>query len=471
MENNSQDILRAKALIGDWLSQCMLPISKTLSYYKRSEIAKAMVAAAKNKEIAARYSDKFGKRPDTLEYPNDVLEQAKKGASSFHASEELWTNPLQIKTGMSRKEYDGIRIGWDLVFDIDCKLFEYSKWGAYYIIKALQHKGLKKSISCKFSGNKGFHIGVPFEAFPKELGGVPLKIMFPEAPKKIAEYIKHMIKQPLRDKIFEMEDFNIGNIMKKTGMKYEDLVIHEKNELGDDVAKLNPDPIIELDTLLISSRHMYRLDYSFNEKSGLVSVPVALGKILTFEKKDAEPDMVKVEIPFLDRDVPVEAEALLREALDFVPPEEEKQELRQRTVTSSIKYEDINDDDVIPVECFPAVIQNILKGNMEDGKKRCVFILINFLSSCGWDYDSMDELLHKWNKTHPQPLREVYIKGQLRHYKMNKEKVLPPNYSNKAYYHDLGLLKGETQMKYKNPVNAAKANYRKMPKKKKEKNK
>ena len=77
----------------------MLPISKTLMYYKREDIRKAIVEGAKDKEIVARFNDKFGKRPDTLQYPNDVLELAKQRATSFHASEELWRNPLAPDPG------------------------------------------------------------------------------------------------------------------------------------------------------------------------------------------------------------------------------------------------------------------------------------------------------------------------------------------------------------------------------------
>jgi len=47
---------------------------------------------------------RFGKRPDVLQYPADVLELVKQGATSFHASEELWRNPLLLAPSMSRKD-------------------------------------------------------------------------------------------------------------------------------------------------------------------------------------------------------------------------------------------------------------------------------------------------------------------------------------------------------------------------------
>ena len=94
-----------------------IPISTLLKYYKRSDVQKAIVQAAENKEIAVVYGSKgYGKRPDILKYPNDVLTLAKQGATSFHCSEELWNNPLELHPGLSKTELDNLRIGWDLVF-------------------------------------------------------------------------------------------------------------------------------------------------------------------------------------------------------------------------------------------------------------------------------------------------------------------------------------------------------------------
>ena len=69
--------------------------STRLKYYKRPEIQKAIVNAASDKEIAVRFGPKgYGRRPDTLSYPKDVLEFAKKGVTSFHCSEELWVEKV-----------------------------------------------------------------------------------------------------------------------------------------------------------------------------------------------------------------------------------------------------------------------------------------------------------------------------------------------------------------------------------------
>ena len=116
----------------------MIPINVTLSHYKRKEIQDEIINFSKNKEVIARYNEKFGKRPDTLSYPKDIIELAKQGATSFHASEEIWQNPLALNPNLRKDELDKMRIGWDLVLDIDCGIYEYSRIAADLTIKALK---------------------------------------------------------------------------------------------------------------------------------------------------------------------------------------------------------------------------------------------------------------------------------------------------------------------------------------------
>jgi hypothetical protein len=95
-----------------------------------------------------------------LQYKSDVFELVKRGATSFHCSEELWENPLNIQTGMNEKQLNELRIGWDLLLDIDSKYIDYSKIYAKIIINFLEFSGVK-NVGIKFSGSKGFHIIVP----------------------------------------------------------------------------------------------------------------------------------------------------------------------------------------------------------------------------------------------------------------------------------------------------------------------
>ena len=91
---------------------------------------------------------------------------------------------------------------------------------------------------------------------------------------------------------------------------------------------------------------------------------------------------------------------------------------------------------------------------MKDGRKRFSFILINFLTSVGWDYDKIEKLLVEWNKKNYEQLREVNLLGQLKYHKRNKKKILPPNCDNAAYYKDIGICNPDNLCnRIKNPVN------------------
>ncbi len=440
----------------------MLTISKTLTYYKREDIRKAIVEGVSDKEIAVKYGDKFGKRPDIIRYPNDILEFAKQRATSFHASEEIWKNPYQLKTGLKKEQLDELRSGWDLVLDIDCHFIEYSKIAADIIIKALKYSGIN-SVSCKFSGNKGFHIGVPNEAFPENIANKKTKDLFPEVPRRIAMYLKELIKEPLSKKILELEKGSFNNIIKRTGMKAKEITRFVKNEFGDEVPKLNVESFLEIDTVLISSRHLYRTEYSFNEKSGLVSIPINPEKVLEFEKDGAKPENVKIsKYKFLDRSKAknIEGRKLIIQALDFDPKEDEEELKIERKFKIP--------EDAVPETNFPPCIKKGLMG-LEDGKKRFLFILCNFLLSLGWNNEDIERISKEWNKKNEEELRETILMGQIKYRKYQKNKILPPNCENQMYYKDLGLCRPDNLCrKIKNPVNYAlrKSSYNNKPRNK-----
>ena len=482
----------------------MLPLNVTLSYYKRRDIQEEIIKAAKNREIAVKFNDKFGSRPDVLNNPNDILELAKQKATSFHASEELWNNPLQLDTSMGKNEMDSLRIGWDLVLDIDCPMWELSKMITWLVIESLkEHK--VNSISLKFSGNKGFHVGVPFEAFPIRINKIPTKELFPHAPQKIALYLLDYIGSnhieikneniifgkrvviPLNE-VIEGTKKTIGELTIKHCSKcgsiiknergIEDtpcgycgsiLVIKEncmqcpkcgkfeglKSEIcncGSDkyFRRFNALSIINVDTILISPRHLYRMPYSLHEKSGLVSLPLNPNEVLKFKKESTKPEIVKIsEFGFLDRENVIKGEAskLIVQAFDFNPKVDEIDFGKNK------KFEIL--EDAVPEELFPPCIKLGLAG-LKDGRKRFVFVLINFLVSAGWDYDSIEKRLKEWNKKNPELLREVNLLGQLRYHKQQKKKILPPNCNNSAYYLDIGICKPDNLCnKIKNPVSYA----------------
>ena len=188
--------------------------------------------------------------------------------------------------------------------------------------------------------------------------------------------------------------------------------------------------------------------YSFHEKSGLVSVPVDIDHILDFTKDDAKPEGVKIrELKFLDISQcrPNEAGRLIQEAFDDDPL------IDVEEVSLSKEYE--VPKSAIPEEFFPPCVKKML-GGMKDGKKRALFSLLNFLDSLGWGYEDIEKLVREWNERNEDPLREVYLNGQLRHQKQKKKHMLPQNC--KGYYEDLQVCFPDAICrKVKNPVNYA----------------
>ena len=410
-------------------------------YYSRSEVQEAILDSAFEREVGVRYEDGgFGKRPDILQYPNDVLHLVKGNALAFNISEERWSDPLKLKPGMKRSDLDELRMGWDLILDIDCDHVEYAKIAADLIIKILEHYNCPNTI--KFSGRAGFHIGVPFEAFPEKVKGKLIKNMFPEAPQIIAKYIADLLKPSLREEL-----------LKKSTLKE----LHDKTQIPMDklcpVGELDPFAILHIDSLLISSRHLFRAPYSINQKSGLISLPIAKDNILTFDLSSAKPEViqVKTELTFLDRSVEKNsAQTLFELAFDAEEFRKAKETSKNEYRSDEVKeFEPLKD--AIPEAEFPPCIKNILTG-LHDGKKRAVFVLINFLANAGWTYNQIKERLNEWNKNNPDPLRDRDIQAQINYAKAKKKPVLPPNCNNLNYYVDLGVCKPDGLCsKIKNP--------------------
>jgi len=410
-----------------------------IRYYSKDVVLDAMIKHAKNKEVAVKYLDGgFGKRPDVLLYPGDVVEHAKKGAVSFHASEELWDNPLLLKPDMRKRELDEHRIGFDLIIDIDCPVFEYSKIAAELIIKAIKQHGVN-AVSVKFSGNKGFHIGIPFEAFPSHVGADD----FPDAVKNVAEYLIDYVKEDFGKRVLEFEG-NVVEVARKSGVDVKRLV---KDKV------FVPDCLLKVDTMLISSRHLYRMPFSLHEKSWLVSLPLRLKDVSEFRREHAVPDAVESfeEVVFLERNAERgEAKRLFDFALSFVIGKRMKQIEAESEKDSEVKL--IRFRKAVRETFFPPCIKNGLKG-LEDGRKRFVFCLLNFLRCVEWDYDAIRRLLYEWNERNAEKLRERIIDYQIRYHKLKKKKIPPPNCDNEMYYKDIGICKPDAICKgIKNPL-------------------
>ena len=277
----------------------------TTLYYTKPEVQKAIFDFSHGREVAPSFMmEGFGKRPDSLQYPGDIMEMVKKGATSFHCSEELWKNPLEINTGMTEQQLNELREGWDLILDIDSKYLDYSKILVKQIIRVLNFHGVK-NIGIKFSGSKGFHIIVPWKAFPKEINGIKTSDMFPNWARIILKYISDKTKSFLIDEITQLT----------TKSKYvKDF---------DSVKEVIPDII------LVSTRHLFRMPYSLHEKTCLASVVLELEEIEDFQPREADPLKVKVR-NFLPNSEEGEATELLREALDWNKEENPNQEKSEK---------------------------------------------------------------------------------------------------------------------------------------------
>jgi len=415
--------------------------SKVWEYYSRKDVQKALIEAAKNREVVGVFSNgNFGNRPNTLLYPADIMEMVKQGVVSFHGSVERWSNPMALEAGLIKEEMDKLRIGWDLIIDPDCPDFEISKLATKLIVKALEDHGIK-SYSIKLTGGKSFHIGLPFESFPEKVNFQETRLLYPDLPRKIIEYLKYYVKEELKEELLGLD--NPVAIAKRVGKSIEEVV---------DKDGLDPFKVVQIDSLVISPRHLFRLPYSLHEKSLLVSLPIKKSQLDKIEKDAARPENVKVELEFLKRDLKFkEAGSLLIEALDWaekfkIEPEKIKYVRKRRRIRE------------IPKSLFPPCILKILNG-LSDGRKRSVFILINFLRNMGWEWEKIEKEINEWNERNKPPLPSRYIRTQLRWHARQERNLLPPNCDNKNFYVDFGvclpdnICKSNGLITIKNPIN------------------
>lgn len=180
----------------------------TKIYYSNPKVADAILKFAKDREVVPRYFEGFGKRPDMLQYPSDFNGLVRKGATSFHASEEIWDDPLKIDSDMGIRELGEIRKSWDLVIDVDSPYLDCSKIATKLIIEEIESYGIR-GYGLKFSGSKGFHIIVTGKSFPSELGDVKSKDMFPEWPRAICGFLMERIRKKYNEKVRKMDiDFD-----------------------------------------------------------------------------------------------------------------------------------------------------------------------------------------------------------------------------------------------------------------------
>jgi len=423
-------------------------------YSENREVVEDIVKISYNREVGYLLENlKFGPRPSVIEDIGDFFTLIDKGAISFHISLERWSNPLMLKDAKSKKEMNNLRIGWDLILDIDTEELNISKLVAKEIIDFLYEKDVKK-VYLKYSGGKGFHIAIPWETFPEKIEYIKrddlveeeTKNLFPDLAREITAYIIEKIKNKIKSRI----EREYPEILEKYG----------------DVSS-----IIKIDTIAISNRHLIRCLYSINEKKWRLSIPIDIRNIEKFNPEYSEiKNFVYEGIPFLTEEIKEseKIEKFLRDVINWkinnslsidekVFIETTKMELsEEEKIKRKLNYEKKRYKGKITEDLFPPCIKKILSGEVTDGRKRSLFILINFLKNIGWEFDEIEKKLIDWNNKLEDPLRERYVEYQIEWHKKiysSGKTYLPPNCDNEMYYKEIGVCSPDEICKsIKNPI-------------------
>ena len=428
-------------------------------FYSRKDIQERLLHFSKNREIGVMFDGYFGKRPDVIENYFDLKTLVNKGVRSFHCSEERWLNPLILGSEKKIQDRDANRLGWDLILDLDGVDFVYSQIVGKILIDYFTSISVY-NVSVKFSGNKGFHLAIPFEAFSKYNGLNETRLLFPNVAKKIAMYLMYQLRGEISRTILDL-DGGIDGISKKYDIPKEDLVNKDAGSHYFDFMK-----VIEIDTILITSRHLFRMPYSFNEKSGLVSIPLANNRIMDFSKEEAKPENVdplkysKFEFLKYDDTYGKDGDILLHlieqpdddsftgdsgTYIDSGDLEEKISLIQNRKRESLGKMilasggEVFEIEGTIEMKDFPETIKFALQNNFIDGKKRGLFLLLTYLTSINWTFDQIGDVIKTWNKNQEEPLKWNYIQAQISWFKAQPGKISPPKFTNDNYFKHIGI--------------------------------
>lgn len=405
-----------------------------LKYYSQPFVQQKISEFAKGREVVGRLEDdRYARRPDVILYPRDVSEKVKQGAVSFHCSVERWHNPMQLSSEMRESEMRELRSGWDFIIDIDAKAkLEHAKIAAQAVLSFLKEFGITPTI--KFSGRRGFHIGISGEAFPKKMDFLEVSGMYPEAPRAMAGFIREKLSDTLMDSLVGMEG-GVAALMRTAGAK-----------------ALSPYEFIDIEKEW-GNRHLFRVPYSLHEKTWLVSVPLSEKQLKSFEPALAKPENVKkFDSDFL-KNKPEEASELLMQALEWQSKQAQPPVQKQNKNRAEIKSE-------IPEEFFPPCLKSILSG-ISDGRKRSIFTLSAFLKYMNWSPEMIEKRVEEWNSKNPSPISNAVIRSQLKWHLRQNRKIFPANCDSDLFYKSIGVCKPDSVcVGLKNPINYAFRAYR-----------
>ncbi len=405
-----------------------------LKYYSQPFVQNKIAEFSKGREVVGRLEDdRYARRPDVILYPRDVPEKVKQGAISFHCSVERWHNPMQLSSEMRESEIHELRSGWDFIIDIDAKAkLEHARMAVQSVISFLKDFGISPTV--KFSGRRGFHIGISGEAFPKKIDFSEISGMYPDAPRAMAGFIREKISEQLLDSFVGMEG-GVAALMKTA-----------------DAKTLSPYEFIDIEKEW-GNRHLFRMPYSLHEKTWLASVPLSEKQLKSFEPAQAKPENIKKFGHEFLKNMEGEATELLMQALEWQSKQNQPQQMQKQKSHSDIKSE-------IPEEFFPPCIKNILAG-IGDGKKRSVFTLSAYLKYMNWTPEHIEKRVEEWNARNQPPISNALVRSQLKWHLRQNRKILPANCASDLFYKSLGVCKPDnTCLGLKNPINYAFRAYR-----------
>lgn len=407
-------------------------------YYSRDDIQEALLSFSRDREVVGVFRNgSYSTRPNVIIYPNDIIAMVREGSLEFHSSIERWSQPMNIRTD----NYDQLRTGWDMILDLDCRAFEHGRVAAQVFCRALEMHGIE-NYSLKFTGGKGFHIGIPWESFPEQIEGKPLLGMFPSLPRSMGLYLREFVREDFEGALLKLGTQE--QLAEQAGLEIGELEPEEEGEMS-----MNPFRLVDVDTVLLSPRHLFRMPYSLNKGSFLVSLPLSPGELPGFRREQAEPDAVKAGRRFFEKHRPGEALPLVLEAMDWSQRLRREQARRLRERPSYAE--------TVPEEHFPPCVRLISQG-LADGRKRSVFILATFLRRMNWKWDHVEAFAAKWNQRNRPPLPENYMRSQLRWHRQQKREILPPACAREGWYASFGACRpdghcGFQKKTVKNPVN------------------
>jgi len=328
---------------------------------------------------------------------------------------------MQLSSEIKHEELVSLRTGWDFILDIDAKgKLEHAKIAASIILEFLKDIGVRAGI--KFSGSRGFHIGISHNAFPKKIDYKETKTLYPEMPRAITCFLRDKINDYLLDELIK-EEGGVASLVKSVGS----------------VSSLSPYMFVDLEKEW-GSRHLFRAPYSLNEKTWLASIPIK--NINKFNIEDMKPEKIKTYRQFLSNK-DEEATELLVAAADWIG-KIKKQKIQKTEKRVSIKNR-------IPEDNFPPCIKHILLG-MSDYRKRSIFTLASFLKNMNWSDKEIETSIQEWNEKNKPPLRG--ISNQIKWHLNQNRKLLPANCGSELFY--TGICSPDSNCNnLKNPINYA----------------